>query len=282
MNTKFLIIMALSVIAVVGGVLSIPVLTYDTNLKEEINRLEQEQNQFAEVQTFTGFADMEFLEQWCTTNKGVWKGAKTVNRGECGFETKTQSLIAKANLEDIQRPKVTGYTAQQICDFFGMKCPFNRASFDGWYQLDTGRLIVNYEHKGVIYRFDVTDENNITFKQGDSEGFYILSDKTTLFDEYSIQVKTGYDIYELGEKIPIEGRIRDNNRILSEAVFEYPVTIQILTNGDLVEVAQLDIREDGVFQYIVNTAGHIWSAGEYEIKVNYDTYQATTTFELAK
>ena len=279
MTSKILIIASLGLIAMVG---TIAIISLDDNadtLTSKINELEKQQSAFPARHTFTG-GDMQLLQDWCNENKGFWRDMG-FDRGECMFETRTQYHLASAMLDDLQKPKITGKPAQEICRFLALKC-FSNSSFDGYYQLDTGKTFVNYDYKGILYRFDVSDEDNITFTMNDFHESFNLSETTTLDDEFNILVKTGYDYYQLGDKIAISGMVRDNHHMLSESDFEYPVTIQIITNGELIEVAQLDVRKDGKFQYIVNTGGYVWKSGEYEIRTTYDIYTATTTFDMDK
>ena len=281
MNSKILIGISLALIIVVG---SIAIFTFDVNddslTTAEIDRLEKEQNQFPVRASFTG-GNMGFLEEWCANNEGFWTGAETVKRGECAFETRTQYHLASAVLDELQQPEITGETAQELCRFLALEC-FSNSSFDGYYQLSTGKTFVNYDYKGTLYKFDVSDENNITFTVDGSQESIVLSESKTLDDEFSIMVNTGYDYYQLGDKIAISGTVRDNHHILSQAKFDFPVIIQIITEGELKEVAQLELREDGRFQYIVNTDGLIWTPGKYKVMTTYDTYATTTTFDMGK
>ncbi len=278
MNSKILIGSSLAFIAIVGTITIILLEVNDDSLTiEYINELEKQQSAYPVKNIFTS-DNISFLENWCTDNKGFWEESGS-NREECMFETRTQYHLASAILDDLQRPEIIGKSTQEICRFLALKC-FSNSSFDGHYQLDSGKTFVDYDYKGIPYRFNVSDENNITFTMNDSQESFNLSENTTLEDEFKIMVKTGYEYYQLGDRIAISGMVRDNHHMLSQTTFEHPVTIQIITNGELVEIAQLNIREDGQFHYIVNTGGHIWTQGEYEIRTTYDIYTATTTFDM--
>ncbi|MCV0367561.1 MAG: hypothetical protein K5798_09920 [Nitrosopumilus sp.] len=280
MNSKIFVGVSLAIIALVGTITIILLENNGDSLTaEEINELEKQQSAYPGKSTFVG-GNMQFLEEWCADNKGFWKEV-SADRGECGFETRTQYHLASAVLDDLQQPEITGKPAQEICRFLALKC-FSNSSFDGYYEINTGKTFVTYDYKGVEYRFDISDEDNITFTMNNSQESFSLHESTTLDAEFSIQVKTGYGYYQLGDKIAISGTVRDNHHILSQATFEHPVTIQIITNGELLEVAQLDIREDGQFQHIINTGGHVWKSGEYTIKTTYDIYTATTTFDMGE
>lgn len=279
MNSKIPISASLVFIAIIGTIAL--VLSLEENnpslTAEEINELEKQQSAYLARSTFSG-EDTVFLEDWCIDNKGFWR-SMGLDRGECMFETRTQYNLAFSILTELVQPTITGKPAHEICRFLALKCP-QHASFDGYYQSSSGLTFVTYEHKGTEYKFDVSDENNITFTINRSQESFNLSENATLEEKFSVQVKTGYDYYQLGDKITISGMVRDNHHMLSQTIFEHPVTIQIISDSVLTEVAQLDIREDGQFQYIVNTGGNVWKSGQYQVKTTYDTYTATTTFGM--
>ena len=220
MNSKILIVVSLAFVIIIGTITILSFVENDRSLTtEEINELERQQSAYPARSTFTG-GDMMFLEDWCTNNKGFWRDMG-LDRGECMFETRTQYHLASTILDDLQQPTVTGNPAQEICRFLALKCP-QRASFDGYYQLNSGKTFVNYDYKGTMYGFDVSDEDNITFTVDNSHETFNLSEGTTLDDKFSIRVKTGYDYYTLGEKIGISGVVKDNHHVLSQATFEHP------------------------------------------------------------
>lgn len=176
-----------------------------------------------------------------------------LDKGEHMFETQTRYNLASAILNDLQQPEIGGKSAQENCRFLALKCFFSNSLFDGYYQLDSGKTFVNHDYKGILYRFDVSDEGNITFMMNDSQESLNLSENTTLDDEFKILVKTGYDYYQLGSKIAVSWMVGDVHPMSSQTIFEHPVNIQIITNGKLINVTQLEIRKDGQFQHIVNT-----------------------------
>ena len=277
MNSKFILGSGLVFVGIITAFMVLSNENDDSLSAEEINELEKQQSAFPARATFTG-GDMMFLENWCSDNKGLWQ-EMGLDMGECLFETRTQYHLASAILDELQLPTITGKPAQEICRFLNLQCP-QRASFDGYFDIDSGKTFVNYEYKGVFYNFDVSDEEKITFRVDNSKESFNLSENATLFDDFSIRVKTGYDYYTIGEKIGVEGLVRDNHRLLSESVFEYPVILQITRDGVLIEVAQLDIRHDGQFQYVINTDGFVWKPGQYQIRTAYDTFTAITVFDL--
>jgi len=84
--------------------------------------------------------------------------------------------------------------------------------------------------------------------------------------------------YTLGDTIVISGSVQ-------AVVVGTPLTIQILDpNNNLVQVAQIDVSQDGKYSKSINALGALWkSNGSYTVKVQYGppnvTAQATFTFQ---
>jgi predicted secreted protein with PEFG-CTERM motif len=84
--------------------------------------------------------------------------------------------------------------------------------------------------------------------------------------------------YTLGDEIVISGQVHS-------IVVGTPLTIQILdSNNNLVQVAQIDVSQDGKYTDTIKATGSLWkSNGVYTVKVQYGppnvTAQATFTFQ---
>jgi predicted secreted protein with PEFG-CTERM motif len=84
--------------------------------------------------------------------------------------------------------------------------------------------------------------------------------------------------YTLGDTIVISGQVQS-------IVVGTPLTIQILdSNNNLVQVAQIDVSQDGKYTDTIKAVGTLWkSNGVYTVKVQYGppnvTAQATFTFQ---
>ena len=84
--------------------------------------------------------------------------------------------------------------------------------------------------------------------------------------------------YTLGDTIVISGQVQS-------IVVGTPLTIQILdSNNNLVQVAQIDVSQDGKYTDTIKAVGTLWkSNGEYTVKVQYGppnvTAQASFTFQ---
>jgi len=78
-----------------------------------------------------------------------------------------------------------------------------------------------------------------------------------------ITVKTDNKNYDEGDTIVISGNI-------TTVIGETPVTLQIFTGGNLLEIAQIVVAQDGSYTYTVRAEGPLWkNQGEYTIKVLY-------------
>jgi len=96
-------------------------------------------------------------------------------------------------------------------------------------------------------------------------GFLILSIIFTLpaFAESLISVETDANSYKEGETIVISGKV-------STIIVGTPVTIQIFNQGNLVDIAQITVAEDGSYSHTVIAEGPLWSkAGEYTIRASF-------------
>jgi len=96
-------------------------------------------------------------------------------------------------------------------------------------------------------------------------GFLILSIIFTLpaFAESLISVETDANSYKEGETVVISGKV-------STVIVGTPVTIQIFNQGNLVDIAQITVAEDGSYSHTVIAEGPLWSkAGEYTIRASF-------------
>ena len=96
-------------------------------------------------------------------------------------------------------------------------------------------------------------------------GFLILLVVFTLpaFAESLISVETDANSYDEGETIVISGKV-------STAIGDTPVTMQLFSQGNLVDIAQITVAEDKSYSHTVIAEGPLWSkAGEYTVRVSY-------------
>lgn len=84
-----------------------------------------------------------------------------------------------------------------------------------------------------------------------------------VFAESLISVETNSNSYKEGETIVISGKV-------STVIKGTPVTLQIFSQGNLVDIAQIMLAEDGTYSHTVIAEGPMWSkAGEYTVKVSF-------------
>ena len=90
----------------------------------------------------------------------------------------------------------------------------------------------------------------------------------------SITIETSNDVYYSGDFVVVFGKV--------QTVFENtPITIQILNQGNIVGIAQIEVAQDGTYVTSFNASGPLWiNDGTYQISVAYSTTTAQTTFEF--
>ena len=91
-----------------------------------------------------------------------------------------------------------------------------------------------------------------------------------------LTISSTKSIYTEGETIVISGEV-------STVIGQTPVTIQLFHKGNLVEVAQLQVANDGTFTKTILAQGPLWkNNGEYTVRASYGQgVVAETTFEFA-
>jgi len=78
-----------------------------------------------------------------------------------------------------------------------------------------------------------------------------------------ISVQTDDNNYDEGDTIVISGNI-------AIVVGETPVTLQLFTEGNLVDIAQIIVAQDGTYSHTVLAEGPLWNKqGDYIVRVSY-------------
>jgi len=92
-----------------------------------------------------------------------------------------------------------------------------------------------------------------------------------------IFVNVSNNLFEEGETIVISGKV-------STLILETPVTIQIFNEGNLIEIAQLVVAQDGSFTHTVIAQGPQWqNEGDYTVRASYGEGNiAEANFEFFK
>jgi len=95
--------------------------------------------------------------------------------------------------------------------------------------------------------------------------------------ESLLSVNVSNNSFEEGETIVISGKV-------STIVLETPVTIQIFNEGNLIEIAQLVVAQDGSFTHTIIAQGPQWqSEGDYTVRALYGEGNiAEANFEFFK
>lgn len=83
------------------------------------------------------------------------------------------------------------------------------------------------------------------------------------FAQSLISLETDANSYKEGETIVISGKV-------GTVITGTPVTMQIFSQGNLVDIAQIMVAEDGTYSHTVIAEGPLWSkAGEYTVRVSF-------------
>ncbi len=118
----------------------------------------------------------------------------------------------------------------------------------------------------------------------------IISTGSAIAQESLISVKTDSQNYEEGETIVISGEV-------TTKVGDTPVTLQLFSQGNLVDIAQINVAQDGTYSHTIIAEGPLWKKqGEYTVRVSYgegnvaesefgytpesESFSTTTNFEV--
>jgi len=86
-----------------------------------------------------------------------------------------------------------------------------------------------------------------------------------------LSVNVSNNSFEEGETIVISGKV-------STIILETPVTIQIFNDGNLIEIAQLVVAQDGSFTHTILAQGPQWqNEGDYTVRASYGEGNITET-----
>ena len=81
--------------------------------------------------------------------------------------------------------------------------------------------------------------------------------------EQMLILETAKATYEEGETITVSGKV-------GVIIVDTPVTLQIMHEGNLIEIAQLEVAQDGTFSHTILAQGPQWTSdGEYIIRGSY-------------
>jgi predicted secreted protein with PEFG-CTERM motif len=91
----------------------------------------------------------------------------------------------------------------------------------------------------------------------------IISTGTVFAQESLISVQTDDKIYDEGDTIVISGHV-------TTIVGNTPATLQLLSNDNLIEIAQITIAQDGSYSHTIIAEGQQWKTqGDYTVRVSY-------------
>jgi len=95
----------------------------------------------------------------------------------------------------------------------------------------------------------------------------IISTGTVFAQETSnvslVNVQTDDNNYDEGDIIVVSGSV-------TTVIGDTPVTLQLFIEGNLVEIAQITVAQDGTYSYTIIAEGPLWKKiGDYVVKVTY-------------
>ncbi|NJK77831.1 MAG: PEFG-CTERM sorting domain-containing protein [Nanoarchaeota archaeon] len=83
------------------------------------------------------------------------------------------------------------------------------------------------------------------------------------FAESLITIKTNSNSYKEGDTVVISGKV-------TTIIIGTPITMQIFSQGNLVDVAQFNVAEDGSYSYTIIAEGPYWTkSGEYVVRASF-------------
>ena len=100
----------------------------------------------------------------------------------------------------------------------------------------------------------------------------MISTGVAFAQESIISVQTVDNNYEEGDAIVVSGNV---NTVIGET----PVILQLFNEGNLIDIAQLTVAQDGSFTKTFLAEGTLWKkSGEYTIIASYQEHQIETGF----
>jgi predicted secreted protein with PEFG-CTERM motif len=91
----------------------------------------------------------------------------------------------------------------------------------------------------------------------------VISTGTVFAQESLISVQTDDSIYDEGDTIVISG-------LVTTVVGNTPATLQLFSEGNLIDIAQITIAQDGSYSHTVIAEGPLWKIqGDYTVRVSY-------------
>ena len=91
----------------------------------------------------------------------------------------------------------------------------------------------------------------------------VISTGSVFAQESLISVQTDDKNYDEGDTIVVSGQV-------TTVIGSTPITLQLFTEGNLVEIAQITVAQDGTYSHTVLAEGPLWKKqGEYIVRVSY-------------
>ena len=91
----------------------------------------------------------------------------------------------------------------------------------------------------------------------------IISTGTVFAQESLIKVQTDDNNYDQGDIVVISGNV-------TTVIGETPITLQVFVEGNLVDIAQITVAQDGSYSHTIIAEGPLWKkSGDYLVRASY-------------
>jgi len=91
----------------------------------------------------------------------------------------------------------------------------------------------------------------------------IISTGTAFAETTLISVETDDDNYDEGDTIVVSGQVHT-------IIGDTQITLQLFREGNMIEIAQIQVSKDGNYSHVINAEGQLWkNQGEHIVKVTY-------------
>ena len=98
----------------------------------------------------------------------------------------------------------------------------------------------------------------------------MISTGTVFAQESPISVQTDDNHYDEGDTIVISGKVKT-------PIDGVNIVLQLFTEGNMVEIAQITVAKDGSYSYTVLAEGPLWKkSGTYLVKASYEVGGGTS------
>jgi len=94
---------------------------------------------------------------------------------------------------------------------------------------------------------------------------FLMINYLPAFTQQIVSVETSGTSFEEGDTVVISGAV-------TSVILDTPVNLQVIHLGNIIEIAQLDVAQDGSYSHTIRAQGPLWqNSGTYIARVSYGT-----------